>query len=203
MLQFDDAFNKQLIFNFSQRHATAKEQTAADRRASRSAVVDIDRDSDAFNVSTTDFRQLSRYIMEDLIRARSGDSFLICIAKDFDTSGVHPKAATEQRKEGIGGDVVRISGRDFYCLKGHISLASQNEELRLGMTRGAFEKSFHNEGGGFGLDFEKTNERLTFSWRSIVHSADDVMFFGRQFEGSRSFDSIFKGKKDIEREPSH
>ena len=65
--------------------------------------------------------------MEDLIRTRRGDSFLICIAKDYDTSGVHQKAATEQRKLGMGGDVVRISSRDILCLKGHLSLSHNSE----------------------------------------------------------------------------
>ena len=68
--------------------------------------------------------------MEDMIKARSEDAFLICMAKDYDTSGVHQQALIQQRKEGVGGDIVRISGREFLCLKGELALASQNEELR-------------------------------------------------------------------------
>ena len=103
MADFDAAFNKQLQFNFLQRCASSKKNTIANRRASRSAYDDLDEPANVYGVSTTDFRELSRYIMEDLIHARSGDAFLICIAKSYDTSGVHQMAATAQRKFGTGG----------------------------------------------------------------------------------------------------
>ena len=98
----------------------------------------------------------------------------------------------------VWGDVVRISGREFYCVKGEVALATQNAELRLGMTRGTFEKVYFNEGGGLGFDLDNTDKKLTFSWRSIVDSADDVMFFGCPLDGTRSFDTIFVGKQDVE-----
>ena len=42
--------------------------------------------------------------MEDMIKAFGGDTFLICIAKDFDTSGDHQQIAAQQMKDSVGGE---------------------------------------------------------------------------------------------------
>ena len=103
MTKFGNVFNKQLQFNFSQRKASAKRTDEADCRPSRSAIEDLDHNISSFNVSTNDFQELSRYIMEDMIKAYCGNTFLICIAKDFDTSGVHQQIAAQQRNDSVGG----------------------------------------------------------------------------------------------------
>ena len=66
MAKFDAATEKQLVFIFLQRCALAKKLAAA-RRASRSATLDLDHDDAAFGVSITDFREISWYLMEDMV----------------------------------------------------------------------------------------------------------------------------------------
>ena len=71
-----------------------------------------------------------------------GERFLICIPKylDNELDGILSTVARLQKTATIGGEVFKISARDYYCLKGCIYMANMNDQLRLGMTRGNFEK---------------------------------------------------------------
>jgi len=199
MQTFDDNFQKQLLFNFSQKRAT-KKQLVTTQRASRRTEEDIDRHTSAYRVVSNDFRDLSRYILEDIIRVAVGGRFLLCIAKDavFEKRKDHVQIAAKQKANGTAGDTVRISGRIFLCMTGEIVRCTQNEALRLGMSRGSFLKEYDNEGGYVAVEFEGTNDKMTFSWQEVVTRAKDLMFFGRRFEGFRRFDDLFRKKSDME-----
>jgi hypothetical protein len=120
MQQFDDSYQKQLYFNFAEKRAAQKKQSAAAPRASRStAVSSLDDNFDVYKSTTTDFKDLSRYILEDLIKCQETTSFLMCVPSD---SGRYwgldlAKAAVLQAKANKGGDKCKISGRAFYCYK--------------------------------------------------------------------------------------
>ena len=48
------------------------------------------------------------------------------------------------------------------------------------------------------MAFDETDETMTFSWKDVIDRCEDVMFFGRPFDGVRPFDDLFKNKKDVE-----
>ena len=191
---FDASFEKQLNFNFSQRRASHN-KLMTEQRASRSADLDVDHDVAAHSVTTNDFRDLSRYVMEDMVAATAGARFLVCIAKDADFAGTPEDVAADQRRHGVAGDMVRISGRLYYNLLGCVSVAASNDAVRLGMSVGQFDTEYFNDSGGFVFSFDESVHKLTFSWRDVVEHSADVMFYGRRFEGGCLYDAhLFKNK---------
>ena len=52
--------------------------------------------------------------------------------------------AAQQRKDGTGGDFVRISGKVFFALSRALSLANSNETLQLGMATKQFDDEVFN-----------------------------------------------------------
>ena len=50
-------------------------------------MLDLDHNVGAHAVSTTDFCDLSRYTVEDMIRVTVGARLLVCAAKDADFGG--------------------------------------------------------------------------------------------------------------------
>ena len=79
MSDYDRNFQRQLIFNFAETRAKRKDEA---RRGLRSmADDDLDSDLDAFGVGTTDRKALSRYVLEDFLRAESNAGFLVLIRK--------------------------------------------------------------------------------------------------------------------------
>ena len=95
MNKSDDAVDTQTRFNFSKQRSTAKKQIAAVQRASRSAKLDLDHNVGAHAVSTTNFRDLSRYIVEDMRRAMVGTKFLVCDSKDANFGGKQKQIAAD------------------------------------------------------------------------------------------------------------
>ena len=123
MKKFDDSYQKQILFNFSERRGVEKKK-AAEGRGSRSADLDLDHNTQAFNVETTDFRELSRYPLEDMLKSRQGTKFLVLIAKDAaEYEGIPKDAAKLQREAGIGGEDTKISGEWFFCKDLPLSIA--------------------------------------------------------------------------------
>jgi hypothetical protein len=78
MDKFDRSFQKQLLFNFSERRASKKKIDSVGR-ASRSQAFNLDENLDVFNGQCTNFQDLSRYILEDVIKCKSGEQFLLCL----------------------------------------------------------------------------------------------------------------------------
>ena len=101
MDKFDVDYNKQLGFDFCQRRRTKNKDVNA--RASRSATEEQDLDSniEAFGVNTTDRRQLSRYILEDILKCYEGERFLVLIRK---TENEVYGMVCGSSNRGVGGD---------------------------------------------------------------------------------------------------
>ena len=118
MKAYDDAFHRQILFNFSERRGAEKKNALETGRISRSVDVDLDHNAQAYNVETTDHRELSRYVLEDMLRTRQDGKLLVLVDKSAEEYSGSPKdAATSQRKSGLGGEDIRISGRMYHCLK--------------------------------------------------------------------------------------
>ena len=133
-------------------------------------------------VSTTHFRDLSCYTVKDILRSVTGTCFLVCIDTKPDFGNLRKEVAAAQRSARLAGKPVHISGRVYYTLAGTLCLADSNNNVRLGMTRGQFEREYSNS-GEFGMTFDEFSKSLTFSWQDVSTRPLEVMFFGRKFEG--------------------
>ena len=199
MKAYDDAFHRQILFNFSERRGAEKKNALETGRISRFVDVDLDHNTQAYNVETTDHRELSRYVLEDMLRTRQDDKFLVLVDKSAEEYSGSPKdAAASQRKSGLGGEDIRISGRIYHCLKATISNCTQHDEIRLRMTEAHFFAQFEHGGGGFTISFNGTDFSLPVSWREMVEHPERIMFFGPPLLGLRSFEEIFRFKRNIQ-----
>jgi len=200
MVAHDWDFNRQLMFRFD---AKRKQQNAAavrGRGLRSSVLVDLDSNDDAHHVRTTNFKQLSRYVLEDLLACDEDKPLLLCIARslDDDYNDLLSDAAMEQ---GLcrGGDpeICRISGKEYYCIKVTMDQARKHQELISGAMQGdALHKLFDkSEGFTVRLDDTSGDLKLTFAWKDIISQADDIMFFGTLFDSTRPFAPIFAMKR--------
>ena len=88
MADFEGKFARQLSFNFLARRQSAKTQPADLQRVSCSATaIDLNVDTAARTVSSTNFRNLSRYLVKDMVRSLVSDRFLLCVEKGADLGG--------------------------------------------------------------------------------------------------------------------
>ena len=79
----------------------------------------------------------------------------------------------------------------YYTLDGTLVMADSNNDVRLGMTCGQFEREYLSDSSGFGIVFYEFGESLTFSWQDVSTRPLEVMFFGHTFEDGRSYDKLF------------
>ena len=113
---YEAAFQKQICFNFSfsaTRHSQKKQ--FAEGRSSRSSTVNS---LDTIDETTSNYRDLSRYILEDLLQCQQGTSFLLCLPADSgDNIRLDLRNISKQKKDlQIGGDRIKLSGRFYYSL---------------------------------------------------------------------------------------
>ena len=202
MDSFDRAYQQQLLFNFAQTRASKKQQKQQtnDRASRSSSLDDLDYNNEAFNVESNNFQELSRYILEDLLKCSVGDKFLLCLP--VNSGDVHniplKEIARAQTQNNVGGDTCRISGREYYCLKVAIDYAPNHDLIRLGMSEAQFKTLFNNKSGGFCVNFLETDTKLTFKWFDIINYPRDIMFFGRPFSMNRKLDYLFQQKYNLQ-----
>jgi hypothetical protein len=139
MEKYDRAFQKQLLFDFSERRASKKKQHSIGR-ASRSQAFNLDENLDAFSGNCANFQDLSRYILEDIIKCRSGEQFLLCLpSKAGDALGLDLiKTSREQQRLCKGGEQCLIAGKSYYCFKVTMDMCPNHEEIALGMSQAQF-----------------------------------------------------------------
>ena len=114
MAGFEGKFARQLSFNFSARRQSEKDQPADSQWAPRSATaIDLDVDTAAHTVSSTNLRDLSRHLVKDMVQTRVGDGFLLCVEKEADFGGKQADIASDQRKLGKADELVRMCAQDL------------------------------------------------------------------------------------------
>ena len=86
IVEHETNFQRQLHFRFDQRDT--KQTTIEDGRKLRSQVdIDFERNDLAYEVHISNFKELSRYILEDLLAVQEGDKpRLLCISKDLNSA---------------------------------------------------------------------------------------------------------------------
>eukprot|EP00956_Cyclotella_meneghiniana_P002698 scaffold3175_cov73-Cyclotella_meneghiniana.AAC.7 len=105
MDDFDRKYQSQLLFNFAQKRASKKQSEQSSHASRSSSLDDFECNNDAYHVNTTNFQELSRYILEDLLKCGVGDKFLLCLPiKSGSTYEIDLQTiAFEQRENKVGG----------------------------------------------------------------------------------------------------
>jgi len=181
MEKHDRFFQKQLKFRFDEKRKSKQKTAAGEGRSLRSHVdIDFENNDDAYEVRTSNFKELSRYVLEDILgcRDKGGRPMLLCIAKELDKRYAQfPSEASEQQSlMGIGGDV-RIGGKLYHQIKVVVEHARAHDDLASGlMQRNKFYHKFEvNEGFVVrAVDTERGDAPgqpilFTFSWKDLTY----------------------------------
>jgi hypothetical protein len=198
------SFRNELVHNFEQTRSV--KQIDDGRLLRSSSHFDILEDTEAFDIHTTKRARLSRYIFEDFIKCRSGEPFMLYIAKALNPlhKGVFKKTSDQQITLGVGGGEKKISSKLFYSLRSTLSYCPLHDEVNSSfLTEKQFEKHY-DQNEGFRIDFDGTVDpitnkcySITFAWKQLIEDADDILFFGRPFNGTRPYHRLFRNKVDL------
>ena len=205
-------FQTQLKFRLDAKRQSTKIKEA--KASTRSVVADdLDSNDAAFEVRTQNFKELSRYVLEDVIACKQDTTLLLCVAKELNERFQNKltDGARQQKSAGTGGDRCKISGKEHFCLKVSMLEVRGHLELQSGaMQEGVFVRKYDSN-DGFTVVLPHTKERqalggleinnpikLTFAWRDLVEDADDILFFGSPFNSTRPFDALFRRKRDAQ-----
>jgi hypothetical protein len=207
MESHDDALSRQIAFNFAETRASRKAEQ--DDRQMRSREVVFDLTSSPFeDGGKVSFKDLSRYTVEDVLKCREGEPFLLCIHTSCDSKNEHDGglavAAAAQKLAGLGGEQCRIGNTTqddsgtFFCLRTTIVNADMHAQFELGYSQAQFLKDFETGRGDFVLSVDGTKKSIPIEWRQLVHRADEMMLFGTQINNLRRFAPLFREKGDAE-----
>ena len=113
--EFDTEYQRQVCFNFSESRKTQKKQQDEGRSSRSSATVNLD----SIDEGTSNYRDLSRYILEDLLCCKEGTPFLLCLPIDYgNTVGLDLRSiARQQIQLDSGGEKIKLSGDWFYSFR--------------------------------------------------------------------------------------
>ena len=95
------------------------------------------------------------------------------------------KAKTIQKRNGIGGQFVTLSSKQFIVLKATLITAPVHIDCDSGSVSFTQLMTYYDRREGFTVEFDATNEKLTFSWKEVLDMCEDVYFFGPPVNGSR------------------
>ena len=57
--------------------------------------------------------------------------------------------------------------------------------------------TYHDRRKGFTIQFDGTDEKLTFSWQEVLDRCEDVYFFGPPVNGARRYEKLFYHKTRV------
>ena len=75
---------------------------------------DIDLADEDTSIRATNFKELSRYVLDDLLACKEQTQLLLCIKISLDEvkKGIPSDAALQQLEAGIAGEECKIAGED-------------------------------------------------------------------------------------------
>jgi len=196
-------YSKQLNFRFDEKRKRGKQSNG--RVSTRSmADFDLDNDDDVFCGNTTNFKEMNRYVLEDILATDEKTPLLLCIATSMDDEYMNKltEGAEQQKLAGVAGDICKISGVQYFCLRVDILEAPDHLQLSSGtIGESEFYKKY-KRGDGFVVKLNDTDDgrgspiKLTFKWKDLVQKPKEILFYGRRFETLRSFSQTFRRKSD-------
>jgi hypothetical protein len=147
----------------------------------------------------SEFRYLSRYILEDIIKCTAGDHFLLCFptnARDALGVDLHHTACAQQRLNN-GGEKCSIARKSYYCFHVTIDLSTNHQEIAQGMSQSQFSTMFYDKSVGFRIVFNDIpDQNLFIKWYDIVNCPHEVMLFGQPLLSNRPTDHLFANKRN-------
>ena len=173
------------------------------KRATRLSVNESDLlDNETVQIATTNQKRLSRCHWEDMLKYSPGQKLAIYFRNDSDLldaqfASVPNKAKTMQIKNGIGGQLVTISSKQFVVLKATIITAPVHIDCDSGSVSMSQLMTYYDRREGFTIQFDGTDEKLTFSWQEVLDRCEDVYFFGPPANGARRYEKLFYHKTRV------
>ena len=189
-------FHKQLKFRFA---ATRQKNVIASRGLRNTAAVDLLSNDAIADGTSTNFKELLRYMIDDMVLADVDKTFLLCISKTMNDEFAKKLSdgAREQRKLKLAGDDCKISGHLYHNLLVKITVADDHLSIKSGVMRlPEFCRKYNNHSGDFVVSIVGTELTLNFPWQRLVSDASNIMFFGSPFTITRSFNTYFRFKTD-------
>ena len=85
-------------------------------------------------------------MLDNILACKEDTPLLLCIKKSLNAQkkGIPADGARHQRQLGIAGDVCKISGEQYICLKVEISLARAHNDLLSGAMQMPKFKRLYN-----------------------------------------------------------
>mmetsp|Transcript_35557 Transcript_35557/g.74958 ORF Transcript_35557/g.74958 Transcript_35557/m.74958 type:complete len:239 (+) Transcript_35557:493-1209(+) len=174
MKAHNKAFQKQLLFRFD---AKRKRNCVTGRGLRSSVEVDMLTNDATFNVKTTNFKELHRYVLEDVLGCDQDHPLLLCVSKELDGdlfSGMLSEGVITQIKNGTGGDMCKISGKTYYNLTVTMHECRAHQRLIAGtMQMLEFEWEYRRR-EGFSVRIDGTDLILPFKWPQLVNFPEDM-----------------------------
>ena len=111
MKEFDSSFQKQLKFRFDERQQQRRGDGGGGG-VTTGAAYDLDVAAEDNEIRTTNFDELYRYVLDDILACKEDTLLLLCIKTSLNAQkeGILTDGTRQQRELGIAGDVCKISG---------------------------------------------------------------------------------------------
>ena len=170
-------FYKQLKFRFA---ATRQKNVIASRGLRNTAAVDLLSNDAIADGTSTNFKELLRYMIDDMVLADVDKTFLLCISKTMNDEFAKKLSdgAREQRKLKLAGDDYKISGHLYHNLLVKITVADDHLSIKSGVMRlPEFCRKYNNHSGDFVVSIVGTELTLNFPWQRLVSDASNIIFF--------------------------
>ena len=154
-------------------------------------------DEEAFSVSTTDRRRLSRLAIESLMISPVGTKLilLVCVKDDDKLLGGRGAHFSQFQEN----NATTISGRNYFTIEVVVSECRQRLDVlsggSFGYTLNKFENDFSGGHAGFSVVASGCSGCLTFTWKEVANHPTSFMFFGAP-TSPRCFDVVFKDVTD-------
>ena len=162
-------------------------------RSTTAADTDWLLDEEAFSVSTTDRRRLSRLTIESLMVTPVGTKLVLLVNTIDDEKLLCGRGAHFSQLQDNAATM--ISGRKYFTTEVVVSECRQRLDVISGGSSGYTLKDFENDfsGGhaGFSVVASGCNGCLTFTWKEVTNNPTSFMFF-RAPSSARCFDVVFK-----------
>ena len=70
-------------------------------------------------------------------------------------------------------------------------------DCELGTVSMSQLENYFNRREGFTIQFDGTDENITFSWKDVLDMAEDIYFFGLPQNGVRRYEKLFYHKHQV------
>jgi hypothetical protein len=151
------------------RNSTKQKQSSSDQGRSLRSDLETNAfneecDVDATNVTTTDTRRLSRFMLEDFITLPASTPLLLMVPTTNSPWSALAKMGAHCQPDGA---VVRMGGIDFYKVMGHILSANLALDLTSGYLSESQLKTCFKQNDGVSIQIEGVSS-FQLSWKQFI-----------------------------------